>query len=143
MVEEKSNVPNREDDFQHGRAEAAFYEELLCCYTCGKIFFTRHPIRLRTPSRRSFHVCLECSRSLRCFGCGAYVTSKTAVVVETPPDHLGDIFCSKCRNEVLLAFPSQSRSLGRRIRSAVASARDAFRNFFVRLGGIRFRRRNQ
>ena len=85
MVDENPNAPERPGrQIDHGRegAGAAFYDELLCCYICGKIYFTRRPIRLRTPGRRVFHICFECSHSLECAGCGEPVTSRTAVVVE-------------------------------------------------------------
>ena len=144
MVEENGNLSNREDGYKHGRAEAAFCEELLCCYTCGKIYFTRHPVKLRTPSRRSFHICVECSHSLRCFGCGEPVTSRTAIVVEKPPDHPGDIFCARCRNQVLFNLPPRSPGLAGRIRSVTASALGNVRRFFRGIGGIRlsFRRKH-
>jgi hypothetical protein len=139
MADERGNMSNREDGHQHGRAEAAFGEELLCCYACGKIYFTKRPIKLRTPSSRSFHVCAECSNSLLCFGCGGHVTSRTAVVVEKPPDHPGDIFCAKCRNHALFNVPLRSQSFGGRVRLAVAAAFGDTRRFFRRIGGIRVR----
>ena len=142
MVDENRNVPDRPDrQIGHGResAGAAFYDELLCCYTCGKIYFTRRPIRLRTPGRRVFHICFECSHSLECASCGEPVTSRAAVVIEDFSDHTGGFFCPACRDQMCFGAPIRPRGPGARARLAVASARDAAQRLFRKIAGIRFR----
>jgi len=137
MNEEKREFPGKEKRFDRGRAKAAFYEELLCCYTCGKIYFTRYPIRLRTPGRKSFHVCIECSRSLICSACGEDVTARTAIVIENHPEYLGGFLCPECRNRVLLGLAPQPRRAGGPIRSAILSVKNAISKAIRRITRIR------
>ena len=122
-----------------GRTEAAFCDELLLCYTCGKIYFSRRPIRLRTPGRRIFHVCSGCSRSLSCAGCGEPVASRSAVVVEESSDHTGGFFCPACRDEMFIGLSRRDGGKKPRARSLVASVRDAARGLLRKIAGVRLR----
>ena len=146
MDEGSVNLPDRRD--RRGRpqgktgsrqAEAAFCDELLLCYTCGKIYFSRRPIRLRTLGRRVFHVCSECSHSLNCAGCGEPLTARNAVVVEGSSDHTGGFFCPGCRDEMFLGLSRRDEVEESLARSALASIREAVRGLLLKIARVRLR----
>ena len=150
MDEGSANLPDRGDrrgrsqgETGFGRTQAAFCDELLLCYTCGKIYFSRRPIRLRTPGRRIFHICSGCSRSLSCAGCGKPVASRSAVVVEESSDHTGGFFCPACRDEMFLGLPRRGGGKKPRSRSVLASVSDAVSWLFLKIAGVRLRPRRK
>ena len=150
MGEENINRSDRQDrrDRPRGKTgfegvEAAFCDELLCCYTCGKIYFSRRPIRLRTPGRWVFHVCFECSHSLSCAGCGEPVASRNAVVVEEYLGHAGGFFCPACRNKMFHGLSRRDDAEASRSLAAFASIRDAVRGLLLKIAGVRLRLRRK
>ena len=150
MDEGNTNLPDRRDrrDRSQGKtgfggAEAAFCDELLCCYTCGKVYFSRRPIRLRTPGRLVFHVCFECSNSLNCAGCGEPVASRSAIIVEEFLGHTGGSFCPMCRDKMFLGLSRRDDDEPSRARAAFASVRDAVRGLLLKIAGVRLRLRRK
>ena len=129
MEENKSNLRGGGGQ-RHEHVEAAFHEDLFSCYTCGKIYLTRHPIRLRSFSRRSLHICLECSHSLICSVCGEPVATETAILMENHPDYQSGFLCADCRSRIFIIQPSKPSGLWARTLFAAASVgRAAIRPF--------------
>ena len=153
MGEENINRSDRRDRSDRpegntgfGGVEAAFCDELLLCYTCGKIYFSRRPIRLRTKRTersRVFHVCSGCSHSLSCAGCGEPVASRSAVVVEEFLGHAGGFLCPACRNEMFLGLSRRDVAGTSRARAAFASVRDAVRGLLLKIAGVGLRLRRK
>lgn len=143
MNEENANSTGESGSRNHDRAEAAFCEKLLSCYRCGKIYFSKQPIGLRTRSRRKLHVCLECSLNLECSACGKPVTPATTLLVENIPDSPAGFLCIECKKRVFLGLRPPPQSIWARLRSAVSSAAGSALGFFRQMTGvnIRFRRK--
>jgi DNA-directed RNA polymerase subunit RPC12/RpoP len=119
--------------------KAAFFEELLECYICEKIYYSRRPIKLSTLQRKSLHVCASCSHTMVCGICGESVTPKTALFIENLPESGGGLLCPRCRDRVFLSFPPSSRGMRNRLDGAAASVKNAFSKLFGKIFNIRFR----
>jgi len=143
MNEEKRNPAAEDGGGNQGHIEAPFCEELLNCYICGKIYFTRRPIRLRTSHRKRRHVCLECSRALKCSICDSPVTARTSILIENLPDFPGGFLCSACRNRAFFGIETRARGFGERLRSTAASAWSAILQFFRKTTRVQVRPRKK
>ena len=141
MDNEKRNSAAEEGSPNHGRAEAAFCQELLSCCVCEKIYFTRRPIRLRTSRRKSYHVCLDCSRKLTCSLCRSPIAARASTVVEKTSDFPAGILCPACRDKVMFGFRPQPSGFRQRMRLAASSAFAPVLRFFRKLKRIRIKLR--
>ncbi len=135
MDEGRRNPPSGKGGMNRERAEAAFCEELLSCFVCHKIYFTRRPIRVRTARRERRHVCIECSQTLKCSVCNRPVTAKISVLVENLQELPSGFLCPVCRERVFLGLKPRPKGFRGRLRSALSSALE----FLRRIGNIRFR----
>lgn len=133
MSAENHNSANGDKSYNQEHAGAAFCEELLGCCACGKIYFSRRPIVLSTFSRKSFHVCVACSRTLKCSTCDRPVSPEIALVVENLPKSPLGFLCSRCREKVLAGFRTPPRSVPKRLWSGVTAPLTAFLNLFRRI----------
>jgi len=100
MDEERFHSADEEKDAGK-HIKAAFYEKLLGCCVCGKIYFSRHPIALQSLSRKSFYVCAECSGALSCSRCLSALSPEAALVVEEGQHHSLEILCNSCSESVI------------------------------------------
>ena len=115
MSEEKWKSAGEDKGSDQERAADAFCEELLCCYICGKIYFSRRPITLPTLCRRDFFVCRACSHALECSICGRGVSPESTLVVEDLADSPAGILCARCKDRILSRFRTAPRSPVRRL----------------------------
>jgi DNA-directed RNA polymerase subunit RPC12/RpoP len=104
MNEKDRNAGGKDRSLNRERAQAAFSEELLNCFVCGKIYFSRHPLPVLGLQKKTFHVCLPCSRTLACSVCERPVSAETALVVEDLPDARGGTLCPECKERIFLSF---------------------------------------
>ncbi len=139
MDNEKRNSAAEEGRPNHGRAEAAFCQELLSCCVCEKIYFTRRPIRLRTSRHKSYHVCLDCSRKLTCSLCHSLIAARASAVVEKTADFPAGILCPACRDKIMFRFQPQPSGFRRRMRLAASSASASVLRFLRKLKRIRIK----
>lgn len=132
MDEEKKNSNPKEN------AKAAFSEELLSCCACGKIYFSRRPISLLTISRKEFHACFSCSRTMKCSVCGRVSPPESTLVVENRSNSSRAFVCARCRSKVFLSLHNNPRTSTRRLRQSISLLwEEALK--LLRLGGrIRF-----
>ncbi|RJP65743.1 MAG: hypothetical protein C4532_17280 [Candidatus Abyssobacteria bacterium SURF_17] len=129
MEEENRNSAEEDKEYRQKQAEAAFCEELLRCCRCGKIYFSRYPITLPTFSRNVFHVCMTCSRALKCSICGRSMPPESALVTENLPKAPIGLLCPRCRERALMRIRPFSRNVPVRLRALVTSAVNALVNF--------------
>lgn len=136
MDDQNRNSTGEDKSYNREHTEAAFCEELLCCFVCGKIYFSRKPIKLPTLQRRNLHVCVACNRTLKCSVCGRPITARTALFVENLPNSGDGFLCPRCRDRVFLGFNPSPKGLHERLWSGVISACSAFVGFLRRIMSI-------
>ena len=136
MDEEHRNPMGEDRSYNSEHTEAAFCEELLCCFVCGKIYFSRKPIKLPTLQKKNLFVCFACSRTLKCSVCGKPITVRTTLFVENLPNSGDGFLCPRCRDRVFLGFSSSPQGIHERLWSGIVSAGNAFAGFFRRIMSI-------
>lgn len=131
MSEENRKPINKGSNLNSESAEAAFCEELLCCLVCGKVYFSKNPLDLRTVGDETFQVCLDCSRKLNCSSCGKSISVGSTLVMENVEEATVQLLCPDCRDRVLLdlppapmgAFERFQQKIGNAVRSIIDSIR--------------------
>jgi DNA-directed RNA polymerase subunit RPC12/RpoP len=140
MSKEERNSTGKDRRYEQEHTEAVFCEELLDCFVCGKIFFSRTPIELPTLQRRSLHVCNSCSRDIKCSICYEPVTAEMALFIENLPEADGGLLCPRCKEKVFLSFRPSPQGVRRQLRAAAVSVQNTISRFFRRILSIRIRR---
>ena len=140
MSNENQKSTGEDKQYNREHTGAAFSEELLECFVCEKIYYSRRPIKLPTLQRRSLHVCKACSEIMVCGICGEPVTAKTALFIENLPESGGGLLCPRCRDRVFLSFRSSPLSIRGKLGTMVASIRNTFSALFGRILSIRISR---
>ena len=126
MDEEKRNSARKGRSYNEEHAGTVFCEELLFCCVCRKIYFSKQPIALPTRSRKSFHVCLACSRTLSCSICRKPVSPVNILVVEDLPNSAKGLLCPRCRSKFLGGDQTAPRNGLRRLYASAASTLNTF-----------------
>ena len=125
MDKENRNSAGRGKSYNQQHADTDFCPDLLNCCACDKIYFSKQPIALSAFSKKSYHVCLHCSRSLRCTICRKAVSPAHVLVVEDLPNATRGILCPRCRSKFLGRDRSLPRNSLQRMYAAIASGLNA------------------
>ncbi|MBI5115171.1 hypothetical protein HZA56_01735 [Candidatus Poribacteria bacterium] len=131
MEEANRNRANGDKSYNREDAKSPFCEQLLDCCACGKIYFSRQPIVLLALGKKTFRVCAECSKKLKCSICGKPLPLDNAMAVENISGLRTGFLCPGCREIILSRFRTVPRSFGIRMwlkmKFAVAVALSPFR----------------
>jgi hypothetical protein len=139
MSDENDEYTGKDNPYNREHTKSAFCEELLECFVCEKIFFSRHPITIPTLKERDIHVCLTCCQTIVCCICGEPLTSEKALFIENLPEAGTGLLCPHCRDRVFLGLPPASKGLRQHVGTSVASVRAALRTFVRRILSVRIR----